>query len=63
MIVWGWWTRGAAAADVAQPQGPEWVWRARGASFRAFSPRVRDDYWVEFGHNETDDPATDTRED
>jgi hypothetical protein len=62
MIVWGWWTRGAAPLDAVTPQGPQWVWPAKGRRIRVYPPRIRDEYWVESGHVETDDPATDTRE-
>jgi hypothetical protein len=62
MIVWGWWTRGAAPLDVATPPGPNWAHPVYGRRHRVFPPRIRDDFWVEPGHVETDDPATDTRE-
>jgi hypothetical protein len=62
VLIWGWWTRGAEGEAVQPDQGPEWVWQARGRRLRTFPPRIRDEYWVEYGHNETDNPATDTRD-
>lgn len=60
----GWWTRGAATpgAVVIVPQSPQWVWLHNGRRVRVYPHRIRGEYWVEPGHIETDDPATDTRE-
>jgi hypothetical protein len=49
--------------EAEQPDASaQWVWQADLGQVRVYPPRIRDDYWVETGHIETDDPATDSRE-
>jgi hypothetical protein len=55
-------TLGSAAEAEQPPQGAQWVWPDDLNQIRTFPPRIRDDYWVEIGHIETNDPATDSRE-
>ena len=55
-------TWGAGSAVSAPDPGAHWAWRAQGRGHRTFTPRVRDEYWVETGHRETADPYTDTRD-
>ena len=63
MIVWGWWTRGARSTSTQVALvGSQWVWQDDLTGVRVFPPRIRDDYWVEIGHSENDDPAKDSRE-
>ena len=62
MIVWGWWTRAAQSEATQPPQGATWAWAEQTGRHRVFPPRTRDEYWVEPGHQETQNPATDTRE-
>jgi hypothetical protein len=63
MIVWGWWTRAAQSESTQAPQGAQWVWQEKSRGHRTFPPRTRDEYWVEFGHEESTNPALDTRQD
>ena len=55
-------TWGVGSVTSTPPDGPQWAHRQRGRQLRVFPPRIRHEYWVEVGHQETDDPATDTRE-
>ena len=63
-MIWGWLTWGAQSASSSEvvTSGTQWVWPADLTGIRTFQPRTRDDVWVEFGHSESDDPATDTRD-
>ena len=56
------WTWGSQAAAPPPIQTAQWVWAQDAGQVRTFPPRVRDEYWVETGHIETTDPATDSRE-
>lgn len=57
------WTWGSTAGGVVvESAGPVWAHPMMGRNLRVYPIRVRNDYWVESGHVETDDPATDTRE-
>jgi hypothetical protein len=48
--------------DNPQPSsGGQWA-HGYGKGHRVFPPRVRNEFWVESGHQRSDDPATDTRE-
>ena len=54
MIVWGWWTRGAAALGVQQStQGPQWVHLTRGRHVRVKPIEVKPTP-VEWGTTEED---------
>jgi hypothetical protein len=55
-------TLGSGVEAEAPDASAQWVWQADLGLVRTYPPRVRDDYWVEIGHIETDDPATDSRE-
>jgi hypothetical protein len=62
-MILGWLTRGSGGEVQAQADGAKWGWPVTGRVLRVYPPRIRYEYWVETGHVETDDPATDTRED
>jgi hypothetical protein len=63
-MILGWWTRASGGESVAVvADGAKWGWPVTGRRLRVYPPRIRNEYWVETGHQETDDPATDTRED
>jgi hypothetical protein len=63
MIRWlGFIDFGVGSVTTAPPDGPQWAQPVKGRRLRVFPPRVRNEYWVEPGHIETDDPYTDTRE-
>jgi hypothetical protein len=53
---------GIGSVTTAPAPGPNMAWPMRGRKIRVYPPRIRNEYWVEPGHVETDDPATDTRE-
>lgn len=55
-------TWGAGGAVQAADPTAQWVWQADLTRVRVYRKRVRDGYWVEHGHIETDNPDTDSRE-
>ena len=64
MIVWGWWTRGAAATAAVQVvTGPYWAYATDSKPKRVYPPRARgSDVWVQTGDMKDPDPAVDTWE-
>jgi hypothetical protein len=59
---WGMFTLGSATASAPTSTGGQWAHAMQARGIRVFPPRIRHEYWVEQGHQESSDPALDTRE-
>lgn len=53
---------GEGSVTTLPETGAVWAWNHRGREVRTFTPRVRDEFWVESGHQEKSDPYLDTRD-
>jgi hypothetical protein len=54
------WTAEQQAAPAAGGNGPQWVWPVTTRQPRSFTPRIRDEFIVETGHSENENPYLDT---